>query len=99
MGLMDKLGNKLEKAMSKNLTGESKEQYEKEKAEKAEIHQQQKQAKEAVQAELDSMATEITKSDLKDFPTLIRNCNYVDQDNKWLAGFANFKANYNAIAA
>lgn len=93
MGLMDKLANKMEKSMSKNLTGESKEQYEKEQQAKAQKQEEATKAK----AEIDVLAMDITKEDLKDFNALIKRSNFVDQSDNWIAGFPNFKANYNAV--
>lgn len=81
--------------MSKNLTGESKEEYQKEKA----VKEERKHAEEKAKADLKAMSIKANKEDLKDLTNLLKNSSFVDDNNNWLAGFPNFKTNQNAIVA
>lgn len=95
MGLLDKItkkiGNAIEKAASKNLTGASKEEYEKYKAEK------EKAASEKPTE--NNISASYSGAELKNLDSLIQKVNAVDEQNLWIAGFPNFKVNQNAIAA
>lgn len=95
MGLLGKLGQKLgdamEKSASKNMTGASKEAYEAEKKE------QEAQKKEQIIDEMISIP--FSKDDLKDLNGLVNRANLIDENQLWVAGFSNFRANQNASAA
>lgn len=95
MGIFSKIGQKIgdaiEKSASKNMTGESKELYEKEKLEK-------EQAAKNIEV-LPSVDIPYTKEDLKNLDELVIRANLVDQSNMWIAGFSNHRTNQNATAA
>lgn len=97
--LMNKIGEKLEQGLAHNMTGESKELYEKEKAEKAIMQAELAKKKEVAQAELDTHKVKIDKNELKNLEVLLQKINVIDTNKLWLAGFDNFKANQNTKAA
>lgn len=86
-----KIGNAMEKSASQNMTGASKELYEKEKLEK------EKSAQNVI--ELPTVDIAYTKDDLKNLDELIIRANLVDDSKMWLAGFSNHRTNQNASAA
>lgn len=97
--LMSKVGAKMEAVMGKNMSGESKEAYEKEQqANDEQILEQETQKAESAQ-ELDKHKTTATASDLKNLETLLQTIAVIDQNKQWVGGFDNFKANQNAKAA
>lgn len=95
MGIFSKIGQKIgdamEKSASKNMTGASKELYEKEKLEK-------EQAKENITV-LPTVDISYSKDDLKNLDELVLRANLVDHAKMWLAGFSNHRTNQNASAA
>ena len=97
--LMDKIGKGMEKVMSKNLTGESKEQYEKEKAEKAQSKLEKQEKQQQLQTELDSHKIAVSKTQLKELEPILEKMNTLDEEKIWIGGFDNFRANQNAKAA
>lgn len=97
--LMAKVGEKMEKSMSKNLTGESKEQYEKEKTDNLLKKEEFEKQKAEAQAELDTHKIPANKNDLKNLEALLEKIEVLDDKKLWLAGFDNFKTNQNAKAA
>lgn len=97
--MMDKIGKGMEKVMSKNLSGDSKEQYEKEKEEKEKVKQENESDKLEMQNELALHKVSANKSELKELEPLLKKVDVMDDDKLWIAGFDNFKANQNAKAA
>jgi hypothetical protein len=97
--LMAKVSEKIEKSMSKNLTGESKEQYEKEKAERLAKREEFEKQQQLAQAELDKHKTPANKNELKNIEPLLEKIEVLDDKKLWLAGFDNFKTNQNSKAA
>jgi len=97
MGILDKIskkiGDSMEKAAASNMTGESKELYEKEKKEREE------KAKEFAEFKSQSVSTPASAEEMKDLNALLAKAKAVDSDNLWLAGFPNFKTNQNAKVA
>ena len=95
MGLLgkiaQKMGDAMEKAAVKNMTGESKEAYEKEKLAREEAR------KNMVIDELIEFKFE--KDDLKDLETLLMKAKLIDDQNIWIAGLPNFKTNQSAVTA
>lgn len=95
MGLLSKIGQKIgnamEKSASQNMTGESKELYEKEKAER-----EQRKMDQVIDPMID---ISFTKDELKDLDLLIRRADMTDDRGLWIAGFSNHRHNQNASAA
>ncbi|MDD4316026.1 MAG: hypothetical protein PHC84_02570, partial [Clostridia bacterium] len=94
--LMGKVGNAMEKSMSKNLQGESKEAYEKEKAEKAENKAAFEKDQQAIKDDLASRKIQASSNDLKSPEALLAKIGVIDESKIWVGGFDNFKANQNA---
>lgn len=100
MGLFDylskKISNVMEKGISKNLSGESKIEYEKQKQEqklKAEIAEKNSQA---IQAELNLKKTPATKNDLNNLEILLDKISVLDNTKTWVGGFENYKLKQNS---
>ncbi len=103
MGLFDKLmskvGNAMENSMSKNLQGESKAEYEKEKTERAEEKAKTAAEQDAAKEELQTQRVQATTADMKNPADLLKKINAIDENNVWVGGFDNFKANQNPTFA
>ncbi|MDD4121163.1 MAG: hypothetical protein PHG90_06260 [Clostridia bacterium] len=97
MGFLDnlskKIGNAIEKSAAQNMTGATKEAYEKEKAERAEA------AAKAEASAVPGIMGKYEKSDLDNLGALLKKIGAIDESALWIAGFPNFKANQNAFAA
>lgn len=95
MGLLEKLGNAMEKSAAKNMTGESKEEYLKEKAQKEEAAA----VVAAASAPIDSVSGTYSAEELKELDKLMRKIGAVDGEGLWIGGFPNFKTGQNAVFA
>lgn len=97
MGLWDslnkKIGNAIENAASKNMSGATKEAYEKEKAENL------KTAEEIAKNTVPMISGSYDKAELENLGALLKKIDAVDEENIWIAGFPNYKTNQNAFAA
>lgn len=97
MGLLDKLGKKLgdamEKTLAKNMTGASKEEYEKNKAER------EAAAAEKLANAVQPISGKYEKSELDNLGALLKKIGAIGDDELWIAGFLNLRANTNATVA
>ncbi len=95
MGLLgkisQKMGDAMEKSATKNMTGSSKEVYDTDK----------NATKEAKENDIPNEMIEFKfdKKDLNDLESLLIKGKFIDEQLLWIAGFPNFRANQNAIAA
>jgi len=94
--LMNKIGTAMEKSMSKNLSGESKEQYEKDQAEKLEKQASFEQKQNEIKEELELHTITATKTALKDLESLLSQINVLDNRKIWVGGFDNYKLKQNS---
>lgn len=100
MGLLDKMmqkvGDTMEKTMGKNLSGESKEQYEKDKENKVSAKQEQDSLKEEAKMALAEHTVPADKTALKDLELLLIKNKTLNEQKNWVGGFDNFRTNQNA---
>lgn len=97
MGVFDKIKKKMsdtfEKVVSNNMSGASKEEYEKEKANLS------KQTDTDSASSTENINANYTKEDLADLEQLLKKAGALDNQNIWIAGFSNIKHGQNATAA
>ncbi len=94
--IMNKVGEKMESVMSKNLTGESKEAYQREQKEKEEIKKVKEDQVQSQKEELELHSISAIKSDLKNLEDLLTKIKVLDNKNFWVGGFENYKLKQNA---
>lgn len=97
--LMSKVGNAVEKAVSKNLSGDSKKEYEEYKQKQADQKLATEQKQQEIKNELELHKTTASKNELKELLPLLQKINVLDSNLIWVGGFDNFKTNQNAKAA
>lgn len=97
--LMNKIGQKMEKSMSKNLTGDSAKQYQEEKESAESIKNEKFEQEKKYEEQLTPLKTSYSKNDMKNLEQLLEKIKVLDERKLWIGGFDNFKTNQNAKAA
>lgn len=97
--LMSKIGEKMEKSMSKNLTGDSAKLYQEEKEANQAIINEKLEQEKKYEENLNTFKTSYSKNDMKNLEQLLEKINVLDEKKIWVGGFDNFKTNQNAKAA
>lgn len=99
MGLINKLKKKvldaMEKGAAKNMTGASKEAYEKDQALKAES----KASDELKRQSVKQISLRFTKEETKDLESLLMKAGALDDKKLWVAGYLNMRQRQNASFA
>jgi len=97
MGLLDniskKIGNAMEQSAAKNMTGATKEEYEKEKAARVEA---------VAQAEASAVSTisgSYDKAELENLDSLLKKIGAIDNEGLWIGGYLKLRPNQNAVVA
>lgn len=97
MGLLDniskKIGNAIEQSAAKNMTGASKEEYEKEKAAKEQA------AAQAAAAAVAPISGSYQKEELENLDALLKKIGAIDEEGVWIGGYLKLRENQNAIVA
>lgn len=95
MGLLNKIGQKIENTMSKSLAGESKKQYEEAKEKREELKQEAELQKEEQQAMLQQHQTDAIAEDLGDMELLLQQIDVLDEKKIWIAGLEHYRLDTN----
>ena len=97
MGLLDnigkKIGNAIETSAAKNMTGATKEEYEKEKAAKAEA------AAQTASNAVNPISGSFEKTELENLTALLKKIGAIDDEGLWIGGFLKLRSNQNAVFA
>lgn len=97
MGLLDniskKIGNAIETSAAKNMTGATKEEYEKDKAAKAEA------AEQAAANAVKPISGSYENTELENLDALLKKIGAIDDEGLWIGGFLKLGANRNAVFA
>lgn len=97
MGFLDnlskKIGNAMEKAVTSNLSGASKEEYEKEMAKR------EAAAAEKAANAVKPVSGSYEKAELNNLSPLLKKIGAIDASDTWIAGFPNYRSGVNATFA
>lgn len=99
MGFLDKMGQKLDKAVGSMLAGDSKKQWEEAKAtkeeRKAEAEEAERVQVQEFNAELEAHRTDATVEELKDLEQLLTKIGVLDENKIWIAGLEHYRLDTN----